>query len=445
MKNRWGIALSAVGIHASLGIIYAWSVFKAPFMDEFGWNEFQAGIPFGLSIFCLGISAAMMGHIVEKRGPRFSGLVACVLWAIGQGGIGLVTSDFIADNTLRMWLVYLFCIIGGIGLGTGYVTPVATLMKWFPDRRGLATGIAIMGFGFGAFLGAPIMAIMISGGQIISILNFDLILPFTIPTLGVSATFAVLAIICAVVMLFSALYLEVPANDGKFLQTELKIGQQPKNKLRNGLFPMMANEAVKTWPFYGLWLMMFINILCGIALISVISPMTQEITGVSAVVAGGIVGIFGLFNGLGRIGWAYFSDLIGRPSTYILFFIGQIIAFYFLPSLNNIIIFQCILYFIASCYGGGYATLPAYIGDVFGTRQVSAIHGYILTSWAIAGITGSSLASLLHSKTGSYVTMMMIFAVIMILGLLVSCCLKIFIVKELANKKSSKRVSQNSC
>jgi MFS transporter, OFA family, oxalate/formate antiporter len=442
MKNRWLIALSAVGVHASLGSVYAWSVFKKPFIAAFGWSEFAAGLPFGIAIFLLGTSAAVMGHVVEKRGPRFSGLISTLFWVVGLLGAGLVTSDLVSDNNLRMYLLNFFCVVAGVGLGTGYVTPVSTLMKWFPDRRGLATGLAIMGFGFGAFFGAPFMAVMIAGGEAVKVAMLTIPLPFVMPVLGVSGTFLTLAVVYLVVMTLSSLYLEPPPAGWKPAGFAEALASG-KKKPAMDLMPMDANEAVKTWPFYGLWIMMFINITCGIAVISVASPMTQEIAlqgidpKLAAGIAGGVVGLIGLFNGLGRIGWASFSDYLGRPNTYIIFFVAQILAFWLLPTLSAIAVFEIVLFFIATCYGGGFATLPAYIGDVFGTKQVSAIHGYVLTAWALAGMVGSSFASILRASTGSYAAMMVVFSGVFAVALVVSIMMKIFVARELAKKNLS--------
>lgn len=411
MKNRWLIATAAVGIHASLGSVYAWSVFKKPFMDAFGWSDFEAGLPFGLAIFILGTSAAIMGHVVERRGPRFSGLLSALMWTVGLLGAGFATSNFITDNTLRLWLLLSFSAIGGVGLGTGYVTPVSTLMKWFPERRGFATGLAIMGFGFGAFLGGPVMTRLIS-------------------VEGISFTFYLLGGVYCLIMLVSAGYLSLPPEN--WIPTGAQ--NKPENAtklLAQGIMPMQANEAVRTPYFYGLWLMMFINITCGIAVISVASPLAQETTGMSALAAGALVGMIGLFNGFGRIMWASFSDIIGRPSTYIAFFILQIVAFRLLPSLNEVMLFEATLLLIITCYGGGFSTLPAYIGDIFGSRQVSAIHGYVLTAWALAGLVGSSVSSLIRQSTGSYDAMMQVFAGVLTVALLISVLMKIFLMRKL--------------
>ncbi len=412
MKNRWLIALAGLGIHISIGSVYAWSVFSKPLQKAFGWSLQQANFTFGLAIFTLGVSAAIMGHVVEHRGPRFSGTVSALFWAAGLFGSALATSDTIVSNDARLWLLYLFYgLIGGVGLGTGYVTPVSTLIKWFPDHRGLATGLAIMGFGFASFLGAPVIGHLIEA-------------------MGLSATFLILGTVYLIFMLASAAYLEPPPSGWRprgFIQPD---SLKPQRR-QIDLMPMTANQAVRTLPFYGLWIMMFINISCGIAVISVASPMAQELIGINAIAAAAIVGMNGLFNGLGRIGWASLSDRIGRPNTYVIFFLIEILAFGFLPSLKEMLAFQVVLYLIMTCYGGGFSTLPAYIGDLFGTHQVSAIHGYVLTAWALAGITGSSLAAFLREETGSYGDMMRIFAGVFIVALSVAIAMRVFVAREL--------------
>lgn len=194
---------------------------------------------------------------------------------------------------------------------------------------------------------------------------------------------------------------------------------------------MQAREAILTPYFYGLWLMMFINITCGIAVISVASPMVQEATGISALSAGTLVGMIGLLNGVGRILWASFSDIIGRPNTYIAFFMLQTFAFRLLPSMKDIVLFEATLLLIITCYGGGFSTLPAYIGDLFGLRQISTIHGYVLTAWAMAGLVGSSLSSLIRQSTGSYNAMMQILSGILAVAFTISVLMKLFINRRL--------------
>lgn len=275
--------------------------------------------------------------------------------------------------------------------------------------------MAIMGFGFASMIAAPIMAKLIEN-------------------LGVSTTFFIMGSVYLVVMIASARYLEPPPKDWKPAGwTGVVAGKKIKEDLSN----ITANEAVRTKPFYGLWIMMFINITCGIAVISVASPLAQEVTGMSAIAAGAIVGLIGVFNGLGRIGWASASDYLGRPNTYIIFFAFQIAAFWLLPSLSAVLIFQVVLYAIMTCYGGGFSTLPAYIGDLFGTKQISAIHGYVLTAWAMAGMVGSSFASFLREQTGSYAAMMQVFAGVFAFALAVSIAMKIYVSRAHAKKAAA--------
>ena len=411
-RNRWLIALAGIGVHICIGSVYAWSVFSKPLQSAFGWSLKEANFTFGLAIFTLGISAAFMGHVVERHGPRAGGLISAFFWCLGLAGAGFAASDspFVAEY--RLPLLYLFYgIIGGIGLGTGYVTPVSTLIKWFPDRRGLATGMAIMGFGFASFLGAPII------GELIG-------------RIGISSTFYSMAAVYFVVMTSSALYLMPPPKDWALTHPSHKKDKAKTKRLLVDLMPMNANEAVRTWPFYGLWIMMFINITCGIAVISVASPMIQEMTGVSALVAAAIVGLNGLFNGFGRLGWATISDWIGRPLTFVLFFVIEIGCFLMLPGVSDIFLYQIIVYTVMSCYGGGFATLPAYIGDIFGTRQVSAIHGYVLTAWALAGVSGSSLAAFIRESTGSYSSMLRAFSGAFLVALFVSLLMLLFVLQR---------------
>jgi OFA family oxalate/formate antiporter-like MFS transporter len=406
MRNRWLIALAAIGIHICIGSVYAWSVFSKPLQTAFGWNLKEANFTFGLAIFTLGISAAIMGHVVERHGPRVGGLLSTLFWVLGLTGSGWAVSENLPFPEYRLLLLYLsYGLIGGIGLGTGYVTPVSTLIKWFPDRRGLATGMAIMGFGFASFFGAPAISALIV-------------------RVGLSNTFLILAGIYALIMLFASLYLAPPPKD--WVPNSKTSGHSVQHRHQD-LMPMKANEAVRTPAFFGLWLMMFINITCGIAIISVASPMMQEMTGISALMAAAVVGLNGLFNGLGRIGWASFSDRIGRPMTYVLFFILEIAAFQLLPTLKEILYFQMVVYLVMTCYGGGFATLPAYIGDLFGTQQVSAIHGYVLTAWALAGVSGSTLASYLRDSTGSYARMLQIFSGFFLIALAVAIAMLLFV------------------
>lgn len=404
VKNRWIIAAAAVGIHISIGSVYAWSVFTKPLMSQFNWNTQQVSLTFSIAILFLGLSAAFLGHFVEKHGPRKAGTLSALFFGLGMLGAGL------AVNLGSLTLLYLFYgILGGIGLGVGYITPVSSLVKWFPDRRGLATGLAIMGFGFAALISSPIMARFIE-------------------SFGIANTFFILGIVYFIVMFTSAQYLSPPPEGwmpAKFKEKQ-EHGTKPINR---DLSQLTANEAVKTWRFWYLWIMLFINVTCGIAILSVASPIAQEIAGMSALAAATMVGLLGLFNGLGRIGWASFSDYIGRPNTYTAFFVIQIVAYFMLPESTNAVLFQILLFLILTCYGGGFASIPAYIGDLFGTKQLGAIHGYILTAWSAAGLAGPIFAAWVRDTTQSYVGTLYVFAVLFVVALAVSLLIRLDIKK----------------
>ena len=409
VKNRWLIAASAVGIHISIGSVYAWSVYTKPLIEKFGWELADTQFTFSLAIFFLGISAAFLGHYLEKKGPRKSGLLAAIFFGVGIAGSG------VAIYLESIYLLYLFYgIFGGIGLGLGYITPVSTLVKWFPDKRGLATGLAIMGFGFAALISSPVIVYLISA-------------------VGIANTFFIMGSIYFVVILLSSLYLAPPPKDWmpEGFKAEAAKG---KKIVKTDLSQLTANEAVKTRRFWYLWLMLFINISCGIAIISVASPMAQEYAGMSVVAAATMVGLMGLFNGAGRIGWATFSDFIGRPMMYTLFFTIQIIAFFLLPTAASAITFQVLIFIILSCYGGGFSTIPAYIGDVFGTKELGAIHGYMLTAWAAAGMAGPLFAAWARSISDSYNGTLYFFAGLLVVAL----CLSILTLLEIKRLKKAK-------
>ncbi|RDI41375.1 L-lactate MFS transporter [Falsibacillus pallidus] len=402
-KNRWLIAAAAVGIHISIGSVYSWSVFTNPLKDKHGWDLSAVSLTFSIAILFLGLSAAFMGHFVERYGPRKSGIIASLCF-----GIGLIGAGF-ADSIGSLYLLYFFYgMLGGIGLGIGYITPVSSLVKWFPDRRGLATGLAIMGFGFASLIASPIIAKLITN-------------------VGISNTFYLLGAVYFVIMILSSLYL-APPEEG-WMPAGMKEDEKKAENSSGDLAQLTANEAVKTIRFWALWAMLFINVTCGIAVISVASPMAQDIAGLSAAAAATMVGIMGLFNGFGRIGWASISDYIGRPNVYTIFFILQTVAFLLLPNVTNALLFQIIIFVILTCYGGGFASIPAYIGDLFGTKELGAIHGYILTAWAAAGLVGPLVVSWIRETTDSYSLTLYIFVAAFVVALIISLLIRVNIKK----------------
>ena len=505
MKNRWLIAASAVGIHISIGSVYAWSVFNLPLENAFGWTKSDIAITFSLAIFFLGMSAAVMGRFVERKGPRISGMVAATFW-----GLGLMVAALGVKLGIIQILWFGYGIMGGIGLGIGYITPVSTLVKWFPDRRGMATGLAIMGFGFGAAIGAPVYNYIMfdvaaskleipsqdfrngisnynsakkilkeihistespaaydidqllnsvkagNNDEVLAMLlekqaqdartaladlnralNNKALEPFwevknsekfkKAIASGISTTFLLAGLTYLMIMFAAASYIVRPPQGWmpERMKADVAAG---KRKLIPDLTQMTAHAAVKTAPFYGLWIMMFINISCGIGIIYTASPLAQESIGLTAGQAAAVVGLMSIFNGLGRIGWATFSDFLGRANTFAFFFVVQIFAFYFLPNITSIILFQVVLYLILTMYGGGFATLPAYIGDLFGTKELGAIHGYVLSAWGLAGVFGPQIVARLYEATGSYETVLHIFAGIFTFALTVSILMIIHVI-----------------
>ncbi|MFB4164055.1 OFA family MFS transporter [Alteribacillus sp. JSM 102045] len=409
-KNRWLIALAAVGIHISIGSVYAWSVFTNPLIEEFGWDIGLVSFTFSLAILFLGLSAAFLGHFVEKYGPRVSGIVAAGFFGTGILGSG------VAVTLESLWMLYVtYGVLGGIGLGVGYITPVSTLVKWFPDRRGLATGLAIMGFGFSATIYSPVKGALIE-------------------SVGIAGAFFILGTIFLIVMIPSALYLEKPPKG--FME-----GKEKEEKKKNlDLSELTANQAVKTRRFWYLWLMLFINVTCGIAILAVASPMGQEIAGLSAAAAATMVGVMGFFNGAGRIAWASISDYIGRPNVYTAFFTMQIATYFILPDITQALLFQVLLFLIMTCYGGGFASIPAYIGDLFGTKQLGAIHGYILTAWAAAGLVGPNVAAWIRQTTESYAMTLYIFGGLVIVAFTISLFIRLDI-KQLKHQQKDRIAS----
>lgn len=395
-KNKWLIALSAIGIHICIGSVYAWSVLTKPIMEAMGFSLKDVTWTFSLAILFLGLSAGFLGSYVEKYGPRRSGLVSATFFCFGMFG----TAYALTQHSLT--LMYLFYgVIGGIGLGTGYITPVSTLVKWFPNNRGLATGLAIMGFGFASLIAGPVMQLLIA-------------------KYGLIQNFIILGCVYFVVMVASALYLVPP----KTIPVTAGPNKFPVNQPAITGPQYTAKEAMKTWMFAALWWIFFTNITCGIGLLAVASPMAQEVIKMTPLEAASMVGIIGLLNGGGRIAWSTLSDYIGRRNTYVLFFAIQIVAFYLLASVTDSFMFQALIFIIITCYGGGFSCMPAYLSDLFGTKQLSAIHGRILTAWGLAGIAGPLLLSIIYERTHSYSLTLYFFSGCFVLSLIVSLILK---------------------
>jgi MFS family permease len=412
--NRWLVPTCALAIHLCIGMAYGFSVFWLPmtklltgadaqacktqslmselFTTQCNWTVPSVSLTFTLFIVMLGISAALWGGWLEHAGPRKAGFIAAICWGGGMvlGGVGV--------STHQLWLLWVGCgILGGIGQGLGYITPVSTLIKWFPDRRGMATGFAIMGYGGGAMIGAPIAVALMKYFSV-----------GAVP--GVANTMMSMGALYFVVMTIGAFGFRVA----------------PAGWLPQGYTPSQGSNAMitqrhvhlskawKTPQFWLIWAVLCLNVTAGIGVISMASPMLQEVFGGKLIgaaagveltasqkagivaAAAGLVGLISFFNSAGRLFWASVSDKLGRKNTYFTFFVLGMVLYCLMPTLGHLGLaglFVLVVCLILTMYGGGFATVPAYLADMFGTQMVGAIHGRLLTAWSVAGVIGPVLIS----------------------------------------------------
>jgi MFS family permease len=415
--NRWLVPPAALAIHLCIGMAYGFSVFWLPLSQALGihkalacgpevgfwaqllttrcdWSISTLSWMYTLFFVFLGSSAALWGSWLERAGPRKAGVVSALCWCGGM----LVSA--LGAHLHQFWLMLLGSgVVGGIGLGLGYISPVSTLVKWFPDRRGMATGMAIMGFGGGAMIGSPLAA--------------DLMKYFAGPTdVGVAQTLVVLALVYLVFMLAGAMAYRVPAAGWK------PAGWTPPAPAANAMITQRHVHARRVWgipQFWLLWMVLCMNVSAGIGVIGMASPMLQEMFGGSLIgvprkfaeldaaqlaslagVAAGFTALLSLFNIAGRFFWASLSDKLGRKPTYALFFVLGALLYVSAPgsaAAGHTVLFVAAMCLIVSMYGGGFATVPAYLADLFGTQMVGAIHGRLLTAWATAGVLGPVLVN----------------------------------------------------
>ena len=398
--SRWLVPPAALAIHLSIGQVYAFSVFKIPLLKLIGvtqysgptttslisipaapgdWSDTSIAWIFSIAILFLGLSAALFGTWLERVGPR-KGMVssACCL-----AGVFFVSAFGVYLH--QLWIIYLgYGVLGGIGLGLGYISPVSTLIKWFPDRPGMATGMAIMGFGGGAMIGAPLANLLMA--------HFKTVSPN-----GVVPAMLIMGAAYFIFILFGAAIVRVPAPGWK--PAGYVSSTHHSNLITTG--NVRASQAIRTPQFYLLWCVLFLNVTAGIGILEQASPMIQRLFSprISAIAAGGFVGLLSIFNMGGRFAWASCSDYIGRKGTYIIFFLLGSLLFFLIPvsaRSGSVPMFVCLCCVIISMYGGGFATIPAYLRDLFGTIEVGAIHGRLLTAWSAAGIAGPLLVSYMY-------------------------------------------------
>jgi OFA family oxalate/formate antiporter-like MFS transporter len=386
--KRWGIAAAGFLMQMALGAVYAWSVFKMPLSKQFHWSGAQVTLTFTICIFVLGISAFFGGLLLSKTTPRVVALIGGFLY-----GLGVFLASFSANHLI--WLYFSYGVIGGIGLGFSYIVPVAVLVKWFPDRRGLITGIAVGGFGAGALVTAPLATRLIA-------------------SIGVLPTFAWLGVGYLVVTMATGFFMQNPPAGWKpegWAPSALQASQRAGADYTLG-------GALKTWQWWALWLLLFLNTSAGISLISQESPIFQELTKATAIVAAGMVGIVSIGNAVGRVFWASVSDALTRRWTFALMFLLQVALFWFLPGFTSVAVVTTVSFVILMCYGGGFGTMPAFAADYFGSKNVGPIYGLMLTAWGCASAFGPLLIANLRQVSGAYGTGLHIIAGMMAVSIL---------------------------
>ncbi|GAB3721737.1 L-lactate MFS transporter [Nocardiopsis nanhaiensis] len=404
--SRWFIPPAALAVHLSIGQVYAFSVFKTPLVERFDSSLTAIGVVFSISIVMLGLSAAFGGKWVERNGPRKAMFVSGLCWGAGflVGALGVATG--------QLWLLYLgYGVLGGIGLGIGYISPVSTLIKWFPDRPGMATGMAIMGFGGGALIASPLSAALLE--------RFG-----DTPADAIVPAFLILGGVYLTAMMLGAMTVKVPPPGWK------PDGWEPGPSVSGGdaaTEGVSVERAFGTRQFWLLWIVLFCNVTAGIGILEQAAPMVQDFfTGVGPAEAAGYVGFLSLCNMLGRFVWSSASDVIGRKRTYIgyLGIGGLLYLLIAVAGTSSVVLFVAVTGIILSFYGAGFATIPAYLKDLFGSFNVGAIHGRLLTAWSCAGIAGPLIVNVIadyqlaagYSGADLYTLSLYLIVAVMVIG-----------------------------
>jgi OFA family oxalate/formate antiporter-like MFS transporter len=371
--SRWWIVVAGVCLQMALGAAYAWSVFQNPLSKTFGWTISQVTLTFTISWFCLGCAAVLGGRWLHRSSPRAVAMTAGLLW-----GSGVFLASLSAN---RLWWLYItYGVIGGTGLGMGYIVPVAVLVKWFPERRGLITGIAVGGFGAGSLIAAPIAIRLIQH-------------------VGVLQAFSYLGIAYAIVAITAGSFMRTPPEGWQpegWTPSASLVSQRSDRDYTLG-------EAITKWQWWALCLLLSINTVAGLSIMSQAASIFQEMGKVSAVAAAGLVGVISIGNGLGRVFWAWISDLTTRRTAFCLMFVVEAILFWTYHDISSIGALASVTFVLVMCYGGAYGITPAFAADYFGPRHMGAIFGLMLLPWAFAAAFGPSLFAYRRQMTGSYI------------------------------------------
>ncbi|MDP9106548.1 MAG: OFA family MFS transporter [Candidatus Eremiobacteraeota bacterium] len=418
--NRWAIAFAGVIVMICLGTVYSWSIFTRPLIATQHWSNTTTTWAFALAIFFLGVGAVIGGRWQDRAGPRIVTITGALLWGLGNLLAGLGTTS------LGYWWIYLtYGVIGGLGLGMGYITPVATVTKWFPDKRGLASGMVVMGFGLGAFffnqivpkIGSFALAAKHAGAYITAKdaatkagTVFD---PTAFPvtaddTAAIMSIFIWSGIIFAIIGGICATFMKNPPPG-------YTVAGAVATAAQSG-YSYTPTQTLRTPQFYLLWLMLFLNVTAGILVISNAVPIYSDLTGAVASVAAPIYGFLAVFNGLGRFFWGAVSDRIGRNYTYVLIFGIQAVVFFLLGGLHSLFAVGVAFAIVLLCYGGGFGTMPSFNADYFGTKFLGQNYGMILTAWGFAGIVGPIIAAKVKDATGSFTNALVPVAVMLLVA-----------------------------
>jgi MFS family permease len=412
--NRWAIAAAGTVAMICLGTVYSWSLFTQPLIAAFGWSNTTTTWTFALAIFFLGVGAIVGGRWQDKVGPRKVAVTGVVLWGIANVLAGVGATRFGAP-----WMYLTYGLVGGFGLGLGYVTPVAAVTKWFPDKRGLATGMVVMGFGLGAFLYNNILkavpafsAAAAEAGKVVAARGAGspgaALSSASIETL--MWTFVWSGVVYAVVGGLCASLLRNPSTSTS-TTTSTTTTTAP---VASDEYP--PSRALRTPQFWALWAMLFLNVTAGILFISNAVPIMRELTGAAPGTALAVYGFIALFNGLGRFFWGAVSDRIGRNMAYVLIYGLQVVIFFVVGGMESLAVVAALFAVVLLCYGGGFGTMPSFTADYFGTRYMGVNYGWILSAWGVAGIVGPVFVAVVKDRTGSFSGALPVIAIMLLVA-----------------------------